>query len=72
MTNLVAFYNGVTAPMVKRRADDVTYLDFFKVFDRIPHNIIASNLKIYGFDEWTIRWIRKCLDGYVQQVIVHD
>ncbi|CAM5097098.1 unnamed protein product [Natator depressus] len=71
LTNPIAFYDEITGSVVEGKAVDVLFLDFSKAFDTVSHSILASKLKKYGLDEWTIRWIESWLDCRAQRVVIN-
>jgi len=57
LTNLIAFYDGMTGWVDEGTAADVVYLDFSKTFDIASHNFLIWKLRKCGLDGWLVRWI---------------
>jgi len=70
LTNLIAFYDGVTGWVDDGRALDVVYLDFSKNFDTVSNNILTGELRKCGLDEWSVRWIETWLNGRTLRVVI--
>jgi len=70
LTNLIAFYDGMTGWVDERRAVDVVYLDFSKAFDTVSHNTLLGKLRKCGLDEWSVKWIENWLNGRTQRVVI--
>jgi len=70
LTNLIAFYNGMTGWVGEGRAVDVVYLDFSKAFDTVSHNILLGKLRKCGLNEWSVRWTENWLNGRTQRAVI--
>jgi len=71
LTNLIFCYDQVTRLVDEGKAVDVTYLEFSKAFDTVPHNILLEKLAAHGLDKCTLHWIKKWLNGRAQRVVVN-
>jgi hypothetical protein len=49
---------------------DIFYLDFAKVFDKVPRERLVRKMKAKGLHPRIVDWIEKCLTGRIQRVCV--
>jgi len=57
LTNLLEFLEHVTDAVDHGKPVDVTYLDFQKAFDKVPHRRLLNKLKAHGISGNILNWI---------------
>ncbi|GAB0206646.1 mitochondrial enolase superfamily member 1 [Grus japonensis] len=70
LTNMIAFYDGMTSWVDEGRAVHAVYLHFSMAFDTVSHNILIGKLRKCGLDEQTVRWVENWLNGRAQRVVI--
>ena len=65
------FYDKATRLVDEGKAVNVVYLDFSKASDSDPHNILVEKLAAHSLDKHTLRWMKYCMNGWAQRVVVN-
>jgi len=71
LTNLLEFFEYVTAQLDASFPVDVIYLDFQKAFDKVPHGRLLQKLKAHGISGKIINWIKNWLSDRKQRVVIN-
>ncbi|PKU30596.1 rna-directed dna polymerase from mobile element jockey- hypothetical protein [Limosa lapponica baueri] len=71
LTNLISFYDMRTHLADEGKVVDVIYLDFSKAFDTISHSILLEKLAGHGVDGHMLHWVKICIGGQAQRVMVN-
>ena len=71
LTNLLDFFEVATESFDKGTQLDVSYLDFSKAFDRVPHKRLCLQMKCHGIGGSTLKWIETWLSGRQQRVLLN-
>ncbi len=68
----LTFYNDLFLAHDITRSLDIAYLDFQKVFDKVPHNKSMFKVKQLGIDCNVHNWIENWLNNRKQRVVIND
>ena len=71
LTNFLEFFDTATESFDKDKQFDVTYLDFSKAFDKVPHKRLCLQLKCHGIRGKILEWIENWLSGRQQRVLLN-
>ncbi|KAK4832395.1 hypothetical protein QYF61_022250 [Mycteria americana] len=67
LTNLISFCDQVTHLVDEGKAVDAVYLNFSEVLTLM----FLEKLAAHGLDRCTLHWVKNCLDGWAQRVVVN-
>ena len=70
LTNVLCYFEEITKWMDEGSPVEVTYLDFLKEFDKVPHQRLILKLKSNGMGNSIIDWIEQWLTDRRQRVVV--
>lgn len=71
-TDLISLYDKVNCLADEGWVVDVVCLDFRKAFDTVSYSILLQEkLTAHGSDRGTLLWVKNCLDGQTQRVVVN-
>ena len=71
LTNLLEFLDIATDSFDQGKQVDVSYLDFSKAFDKVPHKRLILQLKTNGIQGQILNWIEAWLSGRQQRMILN-
>ena len=69
-TAMVQMYDSWVQAVDKGELSGVCMLDMSAAFDVVDHDILVEKLKLYGFDELAVKWMKNYLSGRTQAVYI--
>ena len=70
-TNLLEFFEKVTAEVDSGNVMDIVYLDFSKAFDKVPHRRLIEKISAHSVQGSVLNWIREWLSGRTQRTVLN-
>ena len=71
VTQLLEFLDEITDALDQEEDVDVIYLDFCKVFDKVPHKSLMKKLWGYEIRGQVYNWMKEFLSSRTQRVVVN-
>lgn len=71
LTQMLDHFDTIMEGFLEGKDTDSIYLDYAKAFDKVDHQLLINKLKIYGFSDQLIQWIRSFLGDRTQSVVIN-
>ena len=71
LTNLLDFYNDVFNNYVETKAVNIIYLDFQKVYDKVPHKRILKKFQSHGIADKRLSWLEDWLSERKHCIVIN-
>ena len=71
MTQLLETLDEITDAIEQGYDVDISYLDFCKAFDKIPHQSLMKKIWAYGIRGKVYKWIEEFLKNRIKRVVVN-
>lgn len=71
VTQLLTVFHNLGKTLDAGQESDVLYLNFGKVFDSVPHNLLLHKLSLYGINGILYSWFSNYLHSRYQNERVH-
>ena len=71
VSNMLLYWDKITAFIDKGIPVDVAYLDLQKAFDTVPHCRLLSKIQAHGIEGLVLRWIKEWLNNRKQRVVLN-
>ena len=71
VTQLLAFYHGISRSLHKSLQSHIVCLDLAKAFHSVSHQRLLLKLSRYGVSGKLLQWLESCLGGLAQHCLVH-
>ena len=69
-TAMIQMYDNWVQAVDRGELAGVCMLDMSAAFDVVDHDLLIQKLKLYGFDDSSLKWMRDYLSGRSQAVYI--
>ena len=70
LTQMLGHFDDILEGHTNKVDTDAIYIDYAKAFDKVDHQLLLAKLKLYGFTEKHLNWVRSFLTNRTQNVVL--